>query len=177
MIYDDIIKLGPSKTIDNIDQKVILSIARSFFYFLQYRRLFSSKKYHFYVATHTQYSQFGLLCRVALSQGVKVIETTDIQMSFYDVISPTELPTYHQGISNRIKIELKSKKDNLGVLREQALSALEDRMACKIDQIDVRKAYVGTIYDKFSLRKKLKISNDFPRVCVCPCLFRCSTCK
>jgi hypothetical protein len=157
LIYDDIIKAGPDKTINRINPKISKTIARSLFFFLQYQSLFRATKYSCYVATHTQYSEYGLLCRVALAHGVNVIETTDIQMSHFRKMSASSLPTYHEGVRQRILGVLGDGAVDRVDLRARARLALRDRMGSKVDQIDAKKAYVGKVYDRRTLSGALGI--------------------
>jgi len=155
LIYDDVLKLSGRRTIERIDGDVRLAIARSYYYFLQYRALFRERCYAYYVSTHTAYSQYGLLCRMALAAGVKVIETTDIQMAFYQGIARDNLPTYHDGIRNSILSELAKPRFDAGTLREGAQAALQRRLASQVNQIDAEKAYRGKVYSRPELREAL----------------------
>jgi hypothetical protein len=159
LIYDDVLKLSGRRTIERIDVDVRLAIARSYYYYLQYRALFRERRYAYYVSTHTAYSQYGLLCRVALSAGVKVIETTDIQMAFYQGITPDSLPTYHDGIRNSIVSELATPGVDAGTLREAAQAALQRRLASQVNQIDAEKAYRGKVYSQVELREALGLTS------------------
>jgi len=145
LIYDDVLKLSGRRTIERIDGDVRLAIARSYYFYLQYRALFRRRRYAYYVSTHTAYSQYGLLCRVALSCGVKVIETTDIQMAFYKDIARDSLPTYHDGIRNSIVAEL---------------AAPQRRLASQVKQIDAAKAYRGRVYTRAELRQALGLRGE-----------------
>ena len=160
LIYDDVLKLSGRRTIERIDGDVRLAIARSYYYYLQYRALFRERRYAYYVSTHTAYSQYGLLCRVALSAGVKVIETTDIQMAFYESIARDSLPTYHDGIRNSIVVELATPKVDAGALRQAGQAALQRRLASQVNQIDAEKAYRGRVYTKAELREALGLKPD-----------------
>ncbi len=157
LIYDDILKWTGSKTIERIDLEVARAIAKSYYFYLQYRTLFRQKRYGYYVSTHTQYSEYGILCRVALSQGVKVIETTDIQMSFYADIAKDNLPTYHDGIRSSIVRELGSPHVDLDGLRESAKASLQRRLSSQVKQLDVEKAYRGKSYTRAELGNTLKV--------------------
>lgn len=160
LIYDDVLKLSGRRTIESIDGDVRLAIARSYYYYLQYRALFRERRYAYYVSTHTAYSQYGLLCRVALSAGVKVIETTDIQMAFYESIARDKLPTYHDGIRNSIVSELAVPRVDAGTLREAGQTALQRRLASQVNQIDAEKAYRGKVYSRAELREVLGLKQE-----------------
>jgi hypothetical protein len=160
LLYDDVLKLTGKGTIARIDGDVRRSIARSYYYYQQYRALFGARRYEYYVSTHTAYSQYGLLCRVALSRGVKVIETTDIQMTFFARIASDDLPTYHQGIRNSIARELGQAQAMPDALREAARSALQRRLNSQVNQIDVEKAYRGRVYDRSELRQALGLEGE-----------------
>lgn len=157
LIYDDILKWTGRKTIERVDLDVVMAIASSHYFYLQYRALFRQRQYEYYVSTHTQYSEYGILCRVALSQGVKVIETTDIQMSFYANITRDHLPTYHDGIRSSILRELESPNVDLKSLREGAKTSLSRRLSSQVNQIDVEKAYRGKTYRRAELEHALKL--------------------
>jgi capsular polysaccharide biosynthesis protein len=160
LIYDDILKLTGKKTIERIDRDVGRAVAKSHYFYLQYRSLFRQRLYDYYVSTHTQYSEYGILCRVALSQGVKVIETTDIQMSFYADIARDNLPTYHDGIRSSIVRELGSPRVDLDGLRESARASLQRRLTSQVKQLDVEKAYRGKAYTRAELRTALKLEHE-----------------
>ena len=155
LVYDDVLKLHGRSTIEEIDSRVRLVIARSYYFYLQYRSLFRERDYAYYISTHTAYSQYGLLCRVALSRGVRVIETTDIQMAFYKDIARNRLPTYHDGIRNSVMAELAAPQVSREELRESAQAALERRLASQVNQIDAAKAYRGRVYDRADLCRML----------------------
>ena len=158
LIYDDLIKHGNRKTINRLDFDVFKTIVYSYYYFMLYKHLFQIGRYTYYIATHTQFIQYGLLCRVALLKGVKVIETTDIQMSYYNEISPTKLPTYHQGLSNVINGILEKQDYDSSKLCEYAMNSINNRMDSNIDQIDVEKAYKGEIIRRKDLQKIFNIN-------------------
>jgi hypothetical protein len=160
LIYDDVLKLSGRRTIEHIDGDVRLAIARSYYYYLQYRALFRERRYAYYVSTHTAYSQYGLLCRVALSAGVKVIETTDVQMAFYEKIARDSLPTYHDGIRNSIVSELATPGDAADTLCEVGQAALQRRLASQVNQIDAEKAYRGKVYSRAALREALGLKPE-----------------
>jgi len=155
LIYDDVLKLSGRRTIECIDDDVRLAVARSYYYYLQYRALFRERRYAYYISTHTAYSQYGLLCRMALSRGVKVIETTDIQMAYYESITRDSLPTYHDGIRNLIVSELAAPAITMSKLRESAQAALQRRLDAQVNQIDAEKAYRGKIYSRSQLCEAL----------------------
>jgi len=160
LIYDDVLKLSGRRTIERIDGDVRLAIARSYYFYQQYRALFRRHRYAYYVSTHTAYSQYGLLCRVALSCGVKVIETTDIQMAFYSDIARDSLPTYHDGIRNSIVAELAAPQAPRDELRDSARAALQRRLASQVKQIDAAKAYRGQVYGRAELRQALGLKGE-----------------
>jgi hypothetical protein len=160
LIYDDVLKLTGTRTIERINRSVVRAIANSYYFYLQYRALFSDRRYEYYVSTHTAYSEYGLLCRVALSRGVKVVETTDIQMSFYDAIARDNLPTYHDGIRSSIVRELGDPQADAAGLRMSAKSALQRRLSSQVSQIDAEKAFRGKVYTKAELRQALKLGTD-----------------
>lgn len=157
LIYDDVIRNTKRKTVAGIDWAVVVSIGNCLFYYFQYRRLFRRRHYQYYVATHTAYSEYGLLCRVALMHGVKVIETSDIQMSYYEQISNTQLPTYHDGINNSIAVGLNKQQAEYDELRTTARCSLQERLDSKVSQIDAQKAYCGKVYGKEELRQTLDL--------------------
>lgn len=160
LIYDEVLRSTKQPTIRNIDYKVFKAILRSCYFYYQYQILFKLSTYDYYVATHTAYPQYGLLCRVALQHGTKVIETTDIQMSVYDTISDTILPTYHQGIHDAIYNHIQHGPDLDDWNNSSALSALKRRLDSNIQQIDAQKAYSGMVYGLSDLRSKLNISTN-----------------
>ena len=95
-----------------------------------------------------------------------MLETTDIQMSYFETISADRLPTYHEGVGSRIRQGLLEQADAVSFLRDKARQSLADRMDAKLDQIDANRAYVGTEYDKVSLAKKLNANPDLPMIFV-----------
>lgn len=159
LVYDEILRRTKLPTIQSVDLTVFINVARSWFYYYQYHLLFSVKKYHFYVATHTAYPEYGLLCRVALQRNVRVIETSDIQMSLYRSIGEGNLPTYHHGINSRIRDTIRA-DELLTVNRETvARENLNRRFNSELDQIDAIKAYSGKVYQRTELFEKLNISS------------------
>jgi hypothetical protein len=157
LIYDDILKTNMWRTIEAIDEHVFEGLEKSYFFYLQYQDLFKSKNYKYYISTHSAYSEYGLLCRVALMNEVKVIETTDIQTNYYDRINDLELPTYHQGIKNIVHRLMRHRDSNIAKAVEEAKQSLNERMNSKVQQIDVQRAYRGTEYSKDQLEQSLDL--------------------
>lgn len=160
LIYDEVLRSTKQPTISTIDWTVYKVMARSWFYYYQYHLFFSMGSYRFYIATHTAYPEYGLLCRVALQHGVTVIETSDIQMSKYYSIGEKDLPTYHQGINAEIRAALESEKQSLAEREARALESLRRRLDSEIMQIDAQKAYSGKSYTPQELHAALNIPAD-----------------
>lgn len=158
LIYDQVLRSTKSPTIQSVGYPVFFSLVRSWYYYQQYELLFRMSRFAFYIATHTAYPQYGLLCRVALAHGVKVLETSDIQMSLYSKIDRYNLPTYHQGIHDSIKNSLDTSGAELEHLEEAAKKNLMKRFNSELDQIDAMKAYSGKVYDREELLAKLGVS-------------------
>ncbi len=159
LIYDDYLKFGPEKTIEKKDLKLFILLVRARFLYYQYDALFKKTKYKFYVASHVQYSTYGLACRVALKNNCKVVETTDIKVTLYKNISDQNLPNYSQGIRNSIYSEYPNDLQALAIMREVAKNKLKKRMLKEVDQMDVKNAYSGLIYTKKELLSYYKFNN------------------
>lgn len=155
LIYDDIIRSKRCHTVDRLDYKTIIAIVKSRYYYSQYTLLFRSRPYRFYVSTHSAYSEYGLLCRVALVNKVRVIETTDIQMSSFSQISNDGLPTYHEGIRRSIAQALDEPAQSLDILLDEARQSLGRRLNGDIAQLDVQKAFAGRLYSRSELCREL----------------------
>lgn len=160
LIYDEVLRTTKQPTIRLIDWYVYKVMARSWFYYFQYHWFLSMGRYRYYVATHTAYPEYGLLCRVALQRGITVIETSDIQMSSYDSIGEKDLPTYHQGINAEILLDLKSVNRSVAGRESLAREGLRRRLDSNIKQIDAQKAYSGKTYTPEELRATLNIPAD-----------------
>lgn len=158
LVYDEILRGTKQPTIQSVNWTAYKAMARSWYYYYQYHLLFSLKQYRYYIATHTAYSEYGLLCRVALQRGVTVIETSDIQMSTYDSIGEKNLPTYHQGINAEIRADLERCAETVSVREARARESLRRRLDSEIKQIDAQKAYSGKVYSKEMLREALGIT-------------------
>lgn len=158
LIYDQVLRSTKSPTIRSVGFPIFLNLVRSWYYYQQYELLFRMSRFAFYIATHTAYPQYGLLCRVALAHGVKVLETTDIQMSLYSKIDQNNLPTYHQGIHDSIKKSLDADGAELTHLEDAARKNLEKRFNSELDQIDAIKAYSGKVYARQELLAELGVS-------------------
>ncbi len=156
LVYDDILKMCALKTIACLDGNVRAAIRRSYYYYLQYRALFRQRRYECYVATHTTYAEYGILCRVALASGVPVIETTDIQMSYHDDMNEEKLPTYHDGIRRSILRELEQPDASSDSRLTEAEAALERRLASQVKQLDTEKAFRGRVYTRPELHRALE---------------------
>ncbi|MBL8421271.1 MAG: hypothetical protein JNK92_11620 [Dechloromonas sp.] len=160
LVYDEIMRASKQPTVRRVDAVALKVMIRSWYYYLEYQLLFGLKKYRYYLATHTAYPEYGLLCRVALQRKVTVIETSDIQMSVYRSIGEKDLPTYHHGINSAIRTELKS--NTLPAAKREALAreSLQRRLNSELDQIDAKKAYSGTVYERTELLAELGIAHD-----------------
>jgi hypothetical protein len=159
LIYDEILRKTKKPTIKYIGWDVFIVVVRSWYYYYQYQLLFTLKHFDYYVATHTAYPEYGLLCRVALKHDAVVIETTDIQMSCYEKIEKKILPTYHQGINAEICKVFYDDKKNIADLELSASESLRRRLQSEISQIDAKKAYSGKSYTKMMLAEYLGIEN------------------
>lgn len=156
LIYDQVMRSTKKPTITSLNFSVYKTIVLSIYYYVQYWILFRFNRYDYYIATHTAYPEYGILCRIALRMKVIVIETSDIQMSVYKDDPRFTLPTYHQGINAAIRNELEAAS---GVM-EAGMQRLKKRFESELDQIDTLKAYSGKVYTREDLVKTLKISPD-----------------
>jgi hypothetical protein len=159
LIYDDILKKFNLKTILEIDSNVFHSIIRAYKLFLDYNYFFKKNHFKYYVTTHTAYSEYGILCRVALKYNIIVIETTDIQTSIFKNITDNNLPTYHQGIINLIQ-DYKSNNTITDSDMQDAKINLIKRMDAHVQQIDVQKAYRGKLYSRNDLLNILNLDDS-----------------
>jgi len=168
LIYDDIIKHVPHIfTIEKIEEPYFKFIEKAFFYYFQYDFLFKSANVSDFVSTHTAYCEYGLLVRIALKYKVRVYETTDMHLAYFDRIGKDCLPTYHEGFANLVRRKLETYKDQAArdAIMDKNFSQLHDRMAGKIDQVDVALAFRNKVtYTDSLMREKLMISNDNPLV-------------
>ena len=164
LIYDQILRFGKTPTVNSINWKVFQVVAQSWYYYYQYNLLFSLRRYHYYISTHAMYAEYGLICRVALKKGVKVIETNDITTFLHENMDDNNLPTYHHSLNKIIKNIVSSEnlnKKKLATREVRGAKNLQHRLESNIDNIDALKAYSGKIYSKEKLCKTLNINvND-----------------
>ena len=160
LIYDQVLRSIQKGTIKKIDFNVYKTMIRSWHYFYQYKLLFFFKNYDYYIATHTAYPEYGILCRQALKNNIIVIETSDIQMSMYDENTRNFVPTYHQGINLSISNDIKRSKIPLDKTYKIAREKLSKRFDNELDQIDSQKAFTGNVYDRESLNKKINFGSN-----------------
>ena len=153
LLYDDILKKENLSTIKELKlnhKQYFDNISR---YYFDYDNLFKKNKYIYYISTHTAYSEYGLICRIALKYNVKVFETTDIHTAFFT--DPKINPTYHQGFKNIISKKMKfydNKEDLKTSLLLKYNNHLEKRMLNDVNQIDVKYAYENkVIFDREKL--------------------------
>jgi hypothetical protein len=159
LIYDDVLKLCGTETIERIDRDVTRAVRKSYFFYLQYQALFASGRYRYYVSTHTAYSEYGILCRVALAHGIPVMETTDIQMAYYTDDPQEKLPTYHDGIKSAILKVLGDPNVDAQAIYASAQEALNRRLASQVQQLDAQKAFRGRNYTREELFQALCLSD------------------
>jgi hypothetical protein len=159
LIYDEVLRKTKKPTIEYVGWDVFIVVVRSWYWYYQYRLLFTFTCFKYYIATHTAYPEYGLLCRVALKYGVVVVETSDIQMSCYEGIEKKVLPTYHQGINSEICKVFYGGIKNVSELEDRATESLHRRLDSEISQIDAKKAYSGKVYTKKMLGEYLGIEN------------------
>jgi hypothetical protein len=164
LIYDQILRFSKTPTVNTINWKVFQVIAQSWYYYYQYNLLFSLRRYHYYISTHAMYAAYGLICRVALKKGVKVIETNDIATFLHENMDENNLPTYHHSLNKIIKNTVSSEnlnKKKLATREVRGAKNLQHRLESNIENIDALKAYSGKIYSKEKLCKTLNINvND-----------------
>lgn len=160
LIYDEILRSTKQPTIGKLKWDAYKVIARSWYYYYQYKLLFFLNSYRYYIATHTAYPEYGLLCRVALFNKVIVIETSDIQMSVYDDIGDEILPTYHQGINSAILAGLHSCTQSVVERENIAKESLRQRVDAQIKQMDTLRAYSGRVYQRKDLLDELGVAQQ-----------------
>ena len=136
LIYDEILRITNQPTVKKISWPSFKVIKRSWYFYYQYQKLLSPNKYDYYITTHTAYPEYGLLCRVALEKNITVIETSDIQMSTYNTISDTNLPTYHQGINNEINSAINHNDLPVEFWMEKAKKSIYKRLNSENKQIN-----------------------------------------
>ncbi|MBK7547112.1 MAG: hypothetical protein IPI20_04455 [Rhodoferax sp.] len=160
LIYDEVMRTTKQPTISVLISAVLKVMVRCWRYYIQYHLLLSLKTYSYYIATHTVYPEYGLLCRVALQRKVTVIETTEIQMSVFRSIGQENLPTYHQGVKLAIRAELALNEVSDVEREERARASLLRRFNSELDQTDTIKAYSGKVYTRSDLTTALSIRSD-----------------
>lgn len=168
LIYDDIIKNSSGLyTIDKPQNYFFTFIEKAFYYYLQYDTLFKTHKVSDFVSTHTAYSEYGLLVRVALKNGVTVYETTDMHLALF-LPDHGSLATYHEGFNRLLTTNWNKLKDDDPKTKEfiaHYQDHLERRLSGQINQVDVLLAFANKrIYDQQLLRSTLGITNSKPLV-------------
>jgi hypothetical protein len=160
LVYDQVLRNTKSPTIRNINFSVFFEIARSYFYFQEYDFLLKRSKFEYYIATHTAYPQYGLLCRLALAHDVKVLETTDIQTSLHNLFDPHNPPTYHGALHEALKQSLVENGSQTEYLLENARNDLDKRFNSELNQIDAMKAFSGKVYKRQELLEKYGVPSS-----------------
>jgi hypothetical protein len=167
LIYDDIIKNVPGTyTITDIKSQYFKYVEKAFYYYLKYDALFRKGNVSDFVVTHTAYSEFGLMARVALKYNASVYETTDMHLARFVPGSKT-LPTYHEGFKQILtrNWESFSKNQAADEMIDYYQKHLQERLDGKIDQVDVLLAFKNKkCYSLPELREALSIQNNKPLV-------------
>jgi hypothetical protein len=107
------------------------------------------------------YAEFGLLCRVALMNGVKVIETNDILTLLHEKNDENNLPTYHSSLNKIIRNTFNSESldiKKLEIREFRGADHLQQRFKSNINSVDSLKAYSGKVYFKEELTRTLNIN-------------------
>ncbi|MDY0193538.1 MAG: hypothetical protein RBR93_08425 [Aliarcobacter butzleri] len=174
-IYDDIIKSYKGKKLNSevrvTVEKIIDDDFRFFFatidYFLIYQNILEKNNVKYLVTTHTQFSEYGLLARLAYRRMVSVFETTDISLVYSDANKQNIVyPSCHSTLREHIK-DAVNNTTNKDILVNDAIKELKLRHQGKIQQYDVKLAYYDKkLYTKQDLKEVLNIKNNNPFVIV-----------
>lgn len=172
LIYDDILKFDKTKkTISEIDRTVFLKIIHALYFYFSYVKIFKKNKIKYLISTHTMYSEYGILARVALHYGADVIETNDLMVNHLKVTEYATIgiaPCYHVILRNSINNYLKNSNNKLAFI-ELAESDLCKRFSGNVEQFDSRLAYknkLTTTKDDFKRKMGLSDNNNFPIVII-----------
>lgn len=165
LLYDTILKNVPKEsTISKITRRELNYIYQAIQFIVTYNRLITKNDIRLYIATHSQFLEYGLLVRVCLKKNIPVIETTDIQLWLHQYnLFDFDFSNikYHKYLFGQINTLLNS--DHLSINESEKL--LANRFNGNLDQSDVRLAYKDKkIYNRNDLCKTLKIENNFPFV-------------
>jgi hypothetical protein len=144
LIYDDYLKLHNTTTFQLSDINLQVEIEKALRYYFLYNALLARQKAKILITTHLCYLEYGMVARVANSQGMDVIETTDIITSVFSSSLDNRSLNYHTGI----QIQLDLRRDLIIEQRDKFLTLakrkLQARFLGKIKQIDAIRAYTRT---------------------------------
>ena len=142
LLYDEILKRdNNSKTINRITLKHVGTIFRAIYLIKKYQHFVRNHNFKYYVTTHPCYLQYGIMCRVAMNAGAKLILTTDIEAVVIDKTIDENSgwsPVYHEYVADYIRGELKDVNEE-SILK--ARTYLKERFEGSIDQVDVKLAF------------------------------------
>jgi len=148
LIYDELVKQNEFIK-DSVNKEYqILSIKskhkeifkRTFFYLFSAIDLYRRYLPQCYIATHSQYVNYGVLVRYFLAKGVTVIETTDDILFIHD--NPKNLPKFHIAVREIVKSRLSEAlqdKDRQHFIERK----LQKRFCGEEEQVDVKLAYAN----------------------------------
>ena len=174
LLYDDILKKENLSTIENLDLKFKIYFDNISRFYFDYDELFKKNQFKLYISTHTAYSDYGLICRIALKYNVKVFETTDIHTAFF--INSKIIPTYNEGFKNIISKKMTFYDNNEDLKTSLLLkynNHLEKRMLNKINQIDVKYAYENkVIFDREKLASKYSVDQKKKNIFIVAHVFK-----
>lgn len=167
LLYDSVLKDSNGLvTILKDNDRIFANIEKAIHLIFTYSKLIKKNSIKLYIATHTQYLDYGLLVRLCIQKNIPVIESTDIQFWFHkSEILPDDIfkTKYHEYLRNDIR-DFVEKNDMSHKVKELEI-VLKDRFDGNFEQSDVQLAYKGKrIYSYEQLKKKLNINNSDPFV-------------
>jgi hypothetical protein len=167
LIYDEIIKkVHTEYTIEKIRTHHFKFIRSAIEYYYSFRDIFAKNDIEYLVNTHSIYSEYGVLSRLAMHHGAKIFETTDLYLVYHDEYIPGttwSLPSYLHSINKWIRSQLKD------ISMEEKGQKIDDflnkRLSGETKQVDVNLAYKDKkVYETEELKAQLGIKNNFPLV-------------
>ena len=152
LVYDDILRSYEIPTYKKLDRKYFNVLFFAFFWIYFYNYILSKNFYSYVIISHTVYSEFGILARLACLNGCNVIETSDIHFSIFNAYTEPSEITYHSGLASRI---VKSKVKTL-----PSSHLIDLRFSGFNNQSDIKNALKGRLESKNTILKNLHVKNS-----------------
>lgn len=170
LVYDEILhSRADTHTINSWRRRDTKFLLRAIFAACRYGRIFRKYPVAWLVTSHIALLEYGILTRVALHHGARVVETTDISTVMFKPQAgpmPRFWPNYTEGVRAFLARRIPELEQDPAA-EERALKLLDERLSGRLKQLDVQMASQNKrLYSRHDLCAAFGWKQDRPIVFV-----------